>query len=711
MTMRLGFVAVLAVALVGASGCVIYDEDGGTSPAGGNGKAPGSQPYGSDDISCTTNADCADGEACEGGICQMERCAEAYESLAPMGANHYFGIDGELAIISDDTWVDGFESSSAGGYLNSWDLESVGDKVVDVTGGALTAAKPHTLAVAVEFSDQLLLRGPMGESTLNIGIWPKAIAAGDVDADGIDELVAFADDGQISLCDVEEGTCQLASIAGISGKDVAVADVDGDGFAEPVFLFDADGKSEIVVWNTDSELTGHDETIGWEFSFPVRAFAAGDVDGDLLAEVVALEDGGWWGWASDKVHVFSPANETFVSSKSVDGHTLDVAVGDRDSDDTAEVAILREDQKYELFGSNQGQLESLALHDVTVGGKATRISMVDWDGDSATGELVGGAELVAGKAVPLATLMFPPYPRNVAKGALNANITLGNNESTSESHSDTLSLSLGMAVSYGVETPVFKAKVGAYFGKEFSYTNRVTKSMTIGARYWLLAAPEIHGFDYGAVVMSCGCFHKYSYVTNDPANRIGGSGQTGDIYIPVGGQTTLWSTKRYNAMAEAAGDLPIMNVPVTIGDVSSYPETLQTLDGQPVPESDMLFPNLTTYQASDVGFVSFWMVAGEQETNEVAEKTTLGVTGSLGVGGVSVDAKVGVGVAQGYSITTGKDVVFAGGIPPIPDDPETPEDEFKVHGYSFTPVVYRHHYTDAVGEDAAYYVMTYAVGQ
>ena len=89
----------------------------------------------------------------------------------------------------------------------------------------------------------------------------------------------------------------------------------------------------------------------------------------------------------------------------------------------------------------------------------------------------------------------------------------------------------------------------------------------------------------------------------------------------------------------------------------------------------------------------------------------IGVNGSIGAGGVSVDSSINVGVAQGYSITAGKDVIFAGGIPPIPDDPETPEDEFKVHGYSFRPHVYRQHYTNSAGEDAAYYVMHYSVGQ
>jgi len=388
-----------------------------------------------------------------------------------------------------------------------------------------------------------------------------------------------------------------------------------------------------------------------------------------------------------------------------------VAVGDRDSDDKAEVAILREDNKLELFKFKDSQLSSMATFPLAVGEAAQRISFIDWNGDSASGKLLSGPELIAGRAVPIAALMFPPYPRDFAAGSFSANVTLGNNESTSQSLSDTLTLSLGLTVSYGAETPLFKAKVGAYFGKDFSYTKTVTKSQTVGQRFWVVADPELHGSEYAAVVLSCGCFHRYRYVTEDPGNKLGGSGQELDVFVPVGGQTMLWSSKRYNAMAKSLGTLPVIEVPVRVGDMSSYPEQLQTIDGQPIPSQDLLFPNTPTFQSSDVGFVGFWLVNGQQESNAFAETTKLGVNGSLGVGGLSVDSELGIGVTQGYSITVGKDTIFAGGVPPIPDDPETPEDEYQLHRYSFTPTVYRQHYTDSAGEDAAYYVLTYAVGK
>jgi len=706
---RLG-VALLALPILALStgaGCIVYEEQ--VDDDGGISSGPGHDPWNhDDDVSCSNENDCGAGETCEAGVCQMKRCGESYDSTAPLGKSRYFGTDGELAIISDKSFIDGFEAMD-GKYINSWDLQG-GAKVVDVAGGNLTGERPHTIAVALELSNIVKLKGPNGVYDLDIGIWPKALAAGDVDADGLDELVAFSADGAIAVCDVDIKSCKIANIDGAKGKDAAVADVDGDGYAEPVFLLEVGDKTELIAWNTDSEKTGQDKTVGWQLNFPARAISAGDVSGDGQAEIALLEDGGWWGWKDDKVHVFSPQSEQIIMSKNVTGHTRDIALGDRDSDEQVELAVLRDNQQLELIKAVDGKLATIGTFPITVGNEAQRISILDWNGDSASGKLVGNAELVAGQAVPVAVLMFPPYPHNATAGSelARAHVSLGNNETTSESLSDTVSLSVGMAVSFGGEYGIFKAKVGASLDKSVSVTKTVSKKQSVGSRYRIVADPDLHGSEYAAVVISCGCYHRYRYVTVDPANRIGGSGQTADIYIPVGGQTQLWSSKRYNAMAKAVGTLPIINVPIRVGEPSSYPAELQTLEGNPIPQEDLLFLQTPSFQASDVGDVAFWLVSGQTETNAVAQSTTIGVSSSLGIGPASVDANIGLGVTQGYSITVGKDSIFGGGVPPIPDDPSTPEDEFLLNRYTFQPTVYRQHYTDSAGEDAAYYVMHFA---
>jgi hypothetical protein len=682
-------------------GCIAPTEDNHRG-----GKGPGSDPWLDDDPTCESDDDCAPGEGCDNGLCLVKRCGEVYASTAPMGNNHYFGTDAEMVVLSDASFVDAFESEG-GSYINSWDLG--GETVVDVVGGDFDNSRPMGVAVALEFSDVIRFQLASGNREIATGIWPVAIASGDVDNDGMEELIVFADDGRIELCDVDTETCQSAEISGAAGKDVEIADVDGDGFGEALFLFDMEGESELVVWNLDAATTGQEESYGWSFNFPIRSIGSGDLDGDRIAEVVALEDGGWWGWADDKLHLFSPKSESLTAAVDINGHTRDIAVGDRDSDEKSEVVVLREDQKLELFSGTASSLTSKMVSDVTVGTEATRVSMLDWDGDSASGRLVAGPELVTGEMVPTTVITFPPYPSDVSSGV--SSIDIGSAEQTGTSRSDTISLKLGVMVGYGLETPIFEAKVSASLERSWETTHTESTSLSLGQYFYLEADPSLHGSDYGAVIMSCGCYHRYRYETDDPKGTIGGSGQIVELFIPVGGQTVLWSSKRYNAMAEALGTLPVIDIPYRVGEPETYPDAPLDLQGQLLDPANVVFPDLPSFQVSDVGATSFRIYAGETTTNETCESIDLGVSGSLGAGGLEVELSAGVGYSQGYSISVGTEALFAGDVPPIPNDPETPEDEFAINRYSFTPLIYRQPYVDFAGEESGFYVVAFARGQ
>jgi hypothetical protein len=504
----------------------------------------------------------------------------------------------------------------------------------------------------------------------------------------------------------------VVELTGTTGVSIAAGDVDGDGFDEPVVLVDRDGTSEIVVWNTDHALTEQEELIAWSVNKTLSALGVGDVDGDGLAEAMVLEDGGLWGWTSDVLHVFSPAQGAIIASPSVDAETIDVDAGDRDGDGRAEVVMLRDSATFELAGIDAaGAITSLVTESLAVGQGATRIATVDWDGDSPAGRLVSGPELVSGAVVPVALMIFPPYDRGAqTKGT--ANVVVGNTAVQSETMSDTVSLHLGLTVGYGAEIPgVLKASVSGYLYKDFAATKAVTRSISVGQRFTVDADPKLLGDDYAAVVLSCGCFHAYSYETDDPANKVGGSGKEMRVFVPVGGQTGLWSSKRYLAMAKALGGLPEMTVPYRIGDIASYPPAHQTLAGQPIPEADRVFPEPPSFQVSDVGTVTWSLTSTQIEANTVAETTTIGLTGTLGAFGASVSGDINTGFSHAYTVTVGQDALFAGSVPPLVDNPETPEDEYETYRYSFSPTVYREHYQDAAGEDAGYYVITYAVGQ
>lgn len=707
---RLVQVAVLAVgvSLAGGalSGCGDASEDP-LLPADDSG--PGTEAWNDDDVGCESDGDCAQGEVCGDGVCQMQRCTgEAYASVAPLGNYRYFGLDREIAVVGDGTFVDGYESKD-GGYLASWEI---GETITDVVGGNLLGTRPQALAAAVEFSDEVRIQDGKGERKLSVGIWPIALAAGDVDADGIEELIALGQEGSVSVCRVLEQTCQVVEITGVTGVSIAAGDVDGDGFDEPVILVDREGSSEVVVWNTDHDKTEQEELVAWSVNKTLSALGVGDVDGDGLAEAMMLEDGGLWGWASDVLHVFSPAQGSIVASPSVDAATIDVDAGDRDGDGRAEAVLLRDNAAFEVVSIDAaGALAQLVNGSLAVGQGATRIATVDWDGDSPAGKLLTGPELVSGAVVPVALMLFPPYDR-AAQTKGSANVVVGNTETQSETMSDTVSLHLGLTVGYEADIAgIVKAGVSGYLYKDQSATQALTRSISVGQRFTVEADPKLLGDDYAAVVLSCGCFHAYSYETDDPANKVGGSGKEMRMFVPVGGQTALWSTKRYAAMAKVVGGLPEMKVPYRIGELASYPAAHQTLAGQPIPDADRVFPEPPSFQVSDVGTVSWSLTSTQSEANTVAETTTIGISGSLGAFGATVSGDVNTGFAHAYTVTVGEDALFAGSVPPLVDDPETPEDEFETYRYSFSPTVYREHYTDAAGEDAGYYVITYAVGQ
>jgi len=56
----------------------------------------------------------------------------------------------------------------------------------------------------------------------------------------------------------------------------------------------------------------------------------------------------------------------------------------------------------------------------------------------------------------------------------------------------------------------------------------------------------------------------------------------------------------------------------------------------------------------------------------------------------------------------GEAALFSGKVAAVPDDPNTPEDEYNMYTFRFSPVVYRHWYTNPSGDEAPLFVMTYA---
>ncbi|HEY8142366.1 MAG TPA: VCBS repeat-containing protein [Kofleriaceae bacterium] len=685
-----------------------------------NPDGPGSPAWGEDSVTCSDDDDCHSGEVCEDSVCVMQRCGgNEYESVAPLGERRYFFRDREVA-VADATaydggyWVDGYEGGSmaypSGG--GSWNMGE--SKLADVAGGNYLGEPPEVVAAAVTGSERVVVASGSRQVEIDVGFVPRAVAAGDVDRDHVEELIAIGSGNQVAVCHVPDDDCERYNFAdGVTGVDVTAGDVDGDGYDEPVFAILVDGDSQILAWNMDAEITGQPAAISAAVSDEFVGIAAGDLDADGKAEVVGLVDGGWADWASDDLHIYSLAagGVADLGTTETDSGSIDLTVTDTDDNRVDEVVVLRDDQKVDvLYQVSPGQLGSGHTATLSASSAPTRITTVDFDGDSPSGVLVEGPVLVPGEVVPTMVLYMPPYYRRRSGGV--PWVWVGDSSNTGQGVSDTVSLSVGVTLGYEGGFPsVFEAELSATLGRELTLTNSTETTLGVGDQFNLEADPELYGEDYAAVVLSCGCFHSYTYQLDDPGNVSGGDGQKYVVLVPVGGQTTLWHSKRYNAMVDATGGtLPKVVVPHKVGDAKSYPTMAETAEGEPLAADDLLFSQPSTERVSDVGDIGWNLNRQEEQTNEVAAVTTLDIEGSVSVGGFTLGGSAGAGAGQGYSVSVGSYAEFLGGVPPIPDDPATPEDEYETYAYSFTPIVYRQHYEDSKGNDAAYYVLNYAVG-
>ncbi|MBT8495160.1 MAG: hypothetical protein KJO07_19090, partial [Deltaproteobacteria bacterium] len=484
---------VSAVSLLAVFGCSQSDFGGfptpGELPEAPEG--PGHPAWGDTDISCISQSDCAPSESCENNVCMPARCGDGpYDSSSPIGPVYLFFEDKEILaadsnLVDGGYWVDGYlPSSSDITYRSGGSWNMGGGAILDVAGGNVLGQRPDGAVAVVAGSATIQVRHDNGDSSLSIGFQPIAVAAGDIDQDSVDEIVALGSSGKYAICDAAEGACESYTVEGATeGYDVTIGDVDGDNFKEPVFHVKKNGDEHIVALNYDYEETGEPKWIGGP-SDGYLAISAGTVD-DNADKVIALRDGGGFGWIDDKLDTLQ-LSETSVSklgTASVSSEARDVELDDMDMDGRDEIALLQGEAEVQLRRPVSASTHTIMVtKTLSVTDAPLRLGLADLDGDSPSARQVGGPELVPGGITPIMALQFPPFSQTFSDAS--SYLFIGQTENISEDFSDSMSVRYGVGVGFEAKIKgVVRAGFMARFGREFSKRRTLGKRYTIGSRF------------------------------------------------------------------------------------------------------------------------------------------------------------------------------------------------------------------------------------
>jgi len=661
--------------------------EAGQAPAG-----PGSEAWGAHALSCNSHNDCASGEGCYENVCQPKQCElAANPSSAPLGPVHEFAVDHEIAALDGGT-VRLYEPSSTLGSLS--ELGSVdGTGVIElVRGRPGIDGLPALGRVSPAGVDWLLSDG----ATMSVTFPANATraAAGDLDHDGRDDIAFITSQGGIYVCGSQTSGCQ--SIAGISAE---VHDFEVAWF----------GAEVGVAVLTDAALV-HVAVSGTKTIAPLDGasdIAIDDLDGDGIDEVVVLQPG-FWPWGDDRLASFKWQDATLVEIASAEvPNARSLAIGDLDADGTRDLALLTTGGDVRIYQAQPGDLTLEGA--ISLGLDGDRITLVDRDDDSARARLVEGPVLVPGNPVPVLAVTFPPYHRDHSAGK--PTLSIGTFEGIGESISKGVSLELGVevGVSVGGEGLLSAGFTGA-LSRRVRTGSTKGRSFDIGDWLDVDAQPDLYGDSYGAVILGVGCYEAYRYEVIDPDRRTGElDGEELVMFVPVGAETSLWSSTRYNALAKVRGDLPVLEVATRLGNPKSYPRVPSTIDGRILSPDEMVVPDPPSFGVSDVAEIGWTLTLSESRVETTSMSRSIGGKASVGAFGVKLGVNATLGQGFSHSLSLSDAMLVRGRTPPLADDPTTPEDEYSAEYFGFGPVFYMHSYTTESGEEGSFYALSFVL--
>lgn len=233
--------------------------------------------------------------------------------------------------------------------------------------------------------------GASGKGGSRVG---STAASGDVDGDGVEDLVVGSETGSITIYGVGGASSSFKAFNFDSAIDLAVADINGDGKADIIVSAGtANGlQAEVKAFTVKG---GQVVSTGLDFiAYQKRNganVAAGDVDGDGIAEIVTTRGGqgervvevNIWKVDASGSSWTAKASGGFTADKSLLG--ADVAVADVNADGIAEIVVASTPNgggatDVAAYGAEGGKVAGFS---VAVGGGAyLAAGDVDFDGSA-----------------------------------------------------------------------------------------------------------------------------------------------------------------------------------------------------------------------------------------------------------------------------------------------------------------------------------------
>jgi hypothetical protein len=512
------------------------------------------------------------------------------------------------------------------------------------------------------------------------------LESGNLDADGQDELVLFADG--ISA-DTNNGSVDAIQsigidVTGVTGGVATLSVVNGSKRSFPAPQDSAYRDGNRWPWHAtlaDSNDDGIVETFVVDRHFGDNTYVV-----DLFHEVYGTDAASWTIAPSvvtlnDDVAYDAPVHLAKVTGRS-NGLGADIVAVVRDDDrlemyrvtlDTTEIPS--SDPLTESTFSFTQRMETLTPRPIASASDQVFVTGGDWDADSLRLRFTGEKWMALARPRPIVILAAPPAKAGISQNYDGTTTSYAVSSTNSSSKGNEYSVSDKVTLSFEVSVPgadFISAGAGASMSQQFSKTHTKTESVTYGKEFGGAYPKDVIVFN-GTLCAR----YRYEVVSG------GDGGQVGTfmtIDVPQESRIYKWTVEYYNKSLQGLAT-PIDDTVLThtVGDPASYMTAAEK--NQRKGSGAWVWP-VASPVGQGPGADTVYIAVGEEVSDETATTESTEYSGKAGAF-VTAEYTRGYDESEIYSVTLAKETVFTGTVGDIDLD-----DDYENWRYSYGLLVY-----------------------